>query len=213
MLKKLNIPYHPSKDSIEKFSELLNSQEKNEINCLLWDSKFSGKVYFTICHNGETLFIKFFVIEKDVIAKHTHINDPVYEDSCVEFFIAFDDDTNYYNLEFNSIGTCLAQYGSTFKPDRKLLTVESLQEIKTVSSIKDPNAEGLIEWELTVAIPKQVFAYTQINNFSNKKAKVNFYKCGDDLPEPHFICWNEIKSKELNFHKPEFFGEAVFSSL
>lgn len=45
---------------------------------------------------------------------------------------------------------------------------------------------------------------------NGQNAGVNFYKCGDDLPKPHYLCWNPIKSETPDFHLPEFFGNAIF---
>lgn len=211
MIKKLNIPYRSFIDNLDEITQLINTQEKNEISFSPWNFEFEGKVLFSTFHNGNTFFIKFFVTEKDVIAKYINPNDPVYKDSCVEFFITFDGDSNYYNFEFNSSGTCLAQYGKS-KADRKFLPVKNIQEIKTISAFRNSNLESLIDWELTVAIPAQAFSHHEIKDFSNKKAKINFYKCGDDLPQPHYLCWSPIQSLEPNFHLPEFFGEAIFEN-
>ena len=41
-------------------------------------------------------------------------------------------------------------------------------------------------------------------------ATANFYKCGDDLPEPHFVSWNKIEAPTPNFHLPKYFGEIEF---
>lgn len=209
MFNKLNIPYYPSKGSLDTMSRLLDTKEKNDINISLWDFNFSGKVEFSICHDGNTIYLKFFVTEKDVVAKYIYPNDPVYKDSCVEFFIAFGGDDKYYNLEFNSSGTCLAMYGVS-KNDREFLPVENIREIKTISSYR--SEEDRVNWELTIAIPKETFSHHDIDSFCGKVAKVNFYKCGDDLPQPHYLCWNNIESTEANFHLPEFFGEAIFGN-
>ena len=38
----------------------------------------------------------------------------------------------------------------------------------------------------------------------------NFYKCGNQLPKPHFLSWNPIPTDNVQFHCPEFFGELDF---
>ncbi len=211
MFNKLSIPKCPQAQSLEQVSNYLDSIEKNDINYSPWDYKFDGEVSFSTCYNSDTLYIKFFVQEKDVTAKYINSNDPVYKDSCVEFFISLGDDAHYYNFEFNSKGTCLAQYGLS-KTEREFLPVDVIKSIKSISTFKSTNADGLVEWELIVGIPKEAFAYHQITDFSGKKSKVNLYKCGDDLPKPHYLCWNLIISSEPNFHLPEFFGEAIFQN-
>jgi hypothetical protein len=36
----------------------------------------------------------------------------------------------------------------------------------------------------------------------------NFYKCGDHTSHKHWASWQPVK--ELNFHRPEDFGDIVF---
>jgi hypothetical protein len=67
-----------------------------------------------------------------------------------------------------------------------------------------------VYWELSVAIPSNVFIHHLIPSLSGQKGRVNFHKCGDQLPVPHFLAWNNIQSAEPNFHLPEFFGEIYF---
>jgi hypothetical protein len=38
--------------------------------------------------------------------------------------------------------------------------------------------------------------------------RANFYKCGDLTSHKHWASWQPVK--ELNFHRPEDFGEIVF---
>jgi hypothetical protein len=49
-----------------------------------------------------------------------------------------------------------------------------------------------------------------ITSLSDKKYRGNFYKCGDNLPRPHFLAWNNIQSEEPNFHLSAFFGDLLF---
>jgi hypothetical protein len=43
-----------------------------------------------------------------------------------------------------------------------------------------------------------------------KTCRANFYKCGDDLPEPHFLSWNNIIADKPDFHLPQYFGTLTF---
>src|SRR5471030_1769809 len=89
--------------SLHGISALLD-KNKNPIDIAPWP-QFAGdlKVSFSMAHSGDHIFIKYDVTENEVLARYKHINDPVYKDSCVEFFIAFDDDKAYYNIEFNRL--------------------------------------------------------------------------------------------------------------
>jgi hypothetical protein len=145
-----------------------------------------------------------------VQAKYRNINDPVYKDSCVEFFIAFNGEQQYYNLEFNCLGTCLAGFGQN-QHDRKLLPKQQVSKIKPWASLKVNNrVPQQISWQLTLVIPVEIFSEHQLTDFTGEQVKVNFFKCGDELPDPHYLSWSNINYPEPNFHLPEFFGDMKF---
>ncbi len=192
------------KDAAEKFEPLT----KHSITELNWkDYPYQPQVQFSIAYQEEFIFLKYYVAEKDLKATYIKPNDPVYKDSCVEFFISLGDDCKYYNFEFNSLGTCLAGYGN-IKPEREYLSAHVIDKIKNIPSLTLNN--GLAYWELTVSLPREVFCYHNFDTFKGLKGKVNFYKCGDDLPEPHFLSWNRIETKMPDFHQPAFFGDIEF---
>ena len=66
------------------------------------------------------------------------------------------------------------------------------------------------KWEVALRIPISTFFKHKLKSFDGLKAKGNAYKCGDNLPVPHFISLNPIKTKQPDFHRSEFFGEMTF---
>ncbi|MDB5024052.1 MAG: hypothetical protein JWP78_1807 [Mucilaginibacter sp.] len=200
---------------IGDISSMLDRQKRNFIDIEPWPEYPEyydlPKVSFGIAYSAACIFIKFDVQEHEVLARYRKTNDPVYKDSCVEFFIAFDDDQAYYNLEFNRFGTCLGGYGPE-KEARTLLPAEQLEAIRYERTLlqKRETKEPAINWTLTLAIPAQVFSFHHFTSLQDKKCKVNFYKCGDDLSQPHYLAWNPIESPKPNFHLPCFFGRAEF---
>ena len=150
---------------------------------------------------------KYFVAEKNIRAAAGSINGAVWEDDCVEFFVSFDD-TGYYNEEFNCIGTALAGFGKE-KSSGVRVEESILRKIKYGSHISNADANN-IHWELTLAIPLQVFAHHKLSSLEGKACRANFYKCGDALPEPHFVAWSDIEAPQPNFHLPQFFGILQF---
>src|ERR1700712_4564749 len=193
--KTLQIPFlrevHKN-TSISEISVLLDQQKRNPIDIEPWPDYPEyfdvPKVWFNIAHTGDHLFIKYDVTEHEVLARYKQINDPVYKDSCVEFFIAFDDDKGYYNIEFNRLGTCLGRFG-TDREDRTPLPVDILKTIKYERALKQikNNNEPAINWTLTVAVPVTVFCFHEIDSLQHKKTRMNFFKCGDDLSQPHYL--------------------------
>lgn len=189
-------------------AEKLDSLDKNHIAALNWPEYFyQPSVHFSIAYQEDHIFLKYYVAEKDIRATYGVINDPVYRDSCVEFFISIDDDQRYYNFEFNCIGTCRAAYGAN-RVERDFLPKSLIETIGHQSSFKLNN--GLVNWELTLSLPKELFCHHSLVSFKGLRGKANFYKCGDDLPVPHFLSWNPIDTATPDFHQPLSFGELMF---
>lgn len=116
----------------------------------------------------------------------------------------------YYNIEFNLLGTCMAGYGAG-RENRKSLSKAIIEEIKTYSQIKNKHIDQAeYHWQLTLIIPISFFFQHTLNALKGITAKANFFKCGDELPEPHFLAWNPIKYDKPEFHLPAFFGEVHF---
>ena len=91
--------------------------------------------------------------------------------------------------------------------------LELLDTIKRIPSLGYENfslREGENSWSLIEIIPADVLFRSGVESWSGKSMRANFYKCGDNLPTPHFLSWNAIDWPEPSFHRPEFFGELVF---
>lgn len=213
-MKQLSVPFilQDESASINELSNKLDDISKELIANVPWESyPYKPEVAFAIAHGKDAIFLKFYVEEKHLRAVNSEPNEPVYEDSCVEFFISFEDEAEYYNFEFNCAGTCLLGFGKG-RDGRELISPEIIKKITSQSTLRPAtNAEANIGWELTLAIPFSSFSYHEIASLKGKKCRANFYKCGDKLPEPHFLAWNTILSETPNFHLPEFFGRVEFN--
>jgi len=212
-MRLLKVPYLPGIRYGELALDLKDLFLEAKPDKLTYEPWQSGgnkpDVMFFIAYGDDALYLKFAVKEKHFRATYRQTNDPVYKDSCVEFFIEFDEDNAYYNFEFNAIGTPLVGYG--LPGNRELLPVLLISDIKSAASNKNVQGDLLpFEWELRLAIPFSLFYKHSISTLKGKACKANFYKCGDDLPEPHFLCWNNIIADKPNFHLPEFFGKLIF---
>jgi hypothetical protein len=177
-----------------------------------WVPASGVEVSFDIRHRGTSILLNYFVQEPQVRAVNTEFNSPVWEDSCVEFFIRLEDDPNYYNFEFNAIGTVLGAYGPD-RNSRSWLPDEVLQEVQTTPSLGKgiiETLEGDISWTLEIVIPVAVLVQSGITDISGQQAHANFYKCGDKLKQPHFLSWQPVLTDQPNFHLPQHFGELRF---
>jgi len=55
-------------------------------------------VSFDIRHRGTSILLKYLVQEPQLRAVNMEYNSPVWEDSCVEFFLSLEGDNSYYNF-------------------------------------------------------------------------------------------------------------------
>jgi len=183
----------------------LKSNPIAEVNWKIYP--YSPTVTFKIGYADNSIILKYNINERHVKACYTEHNDPVYKDSCVEFFISFDG-KHYYNFEFNCIGSALVAYGTQDKASRVFLSKKQIETIKVNSRIQRTGND--FSWDLIVNIPINIFIHDNIKTLKGLKCTGNFYKCGDDLPIPHFLSWKAIDYPEPNFHLPAFFGELIF---
>ncbi len=209
-MQKLHIPYCSVTGKLTAAKPLMLAANDYAVEQQPWPRYHTdAEVRFSIVHNNEAIFILYRVKEKHVRHVNTEINGAVWEDSCAEFFIAFDE-KGYYNLEVNCIGTSLLGYGSG-RTNRELLPAEVIKEIRCDVAMKKETE--YYEWELLLQIPVTVFRKHALTSLSAVSVSVNFYKCGDLLPAPHFICWNKIETADPDFHQPAFFAPAVFEEV
>ncbi|QEC58408.1 hypothetical protein FSB75_00420 [Flavisolibacter ginsenosidimutans] len=195
-------------DDLNAIANILRNAEKHPLSFAPWPGyTASADVAFSIAYGDKNLYLQYVVKESIVRAATGKINGPVYEDSCVEFFIRFDNDKAYYNFEFNCIGTVLAGFGPD-RNNRELLSEHVLQNLRCHTVLQKEN--GAINWTLTVVLPFEAFAFHSLSSLHGKQGGANFYKCGDALPQPHYLAWSNIESESPNFHLPEFFGTLLF---
>lgn len=195
---------------VSEISALMDLLPGYDISTINWPGfNYKPEVSFSLAYDINELFIKYFVSESVFRADITQTNGNVYEDSCVEFFIAPGNDNLYYNFEFNAIGTCLMGIG-TGRHDRTRCDKEIVDRIRVFpSSSVNPvrKTSGLYRWDLTVGISPEIFFRHKIDSFTKGLTfRGNFYKCGDKLEIPHYLTWNPIGTDRPDFHRPEHFG-------
>ena len=193
-----------SEHPLSIFSPMWGNANVAQINCSPWD-KGGYKPFTTarVLYSESGIAVKMETDEKPLLSRFTENNSPVCTDSCMEFFFRPNkNDLHYFNFEFNPNGAMLLGYGE----ERNSL--ELIKFDKSVFEVESVIAET---WLLKFFIP---FSFTSqyVDGFSENFFG-NFYKCGDETPHPHWICWNEIKTPEPDFHQPEYFGELVFISV
>ena len=212
-MKHLFIPFtQPSgnRTSAKETSRVSDRQEWHSISSTPWAAyNYLPDVSFAVSHCNDAIILTYSVSENYTQARFHAINDPVYNDSCVEFFISFNM-PYYYNLEFNCLGIAMIGYGKN-RSMRDLLQEDIIRTVRSYPTLKPGFDEGPRQWQLTVMIAVDVFCYDNISSLEGMQAHANFYKCGEQLPQRHYCAWNAIDSPKPNFHLPEYFGSIVFA--
>lgn len=215
--QSLDVPKISIKDSLS-FDNVSSILEKNttlnKINWLEWkEFTYRPEVQFRIAHDDSLLFIKYYVKEEHILALRTDPNSAVHRDSCVEFFVDPIQNGNYYNFEFNCIGTTHLAYGPR-RGERTFIPAELIEnKIKTWSTLGKGSFEeksGMFDWEMIVVIHSSIFTHNKGFSFSKLVSNANFYKCGDDTTKRHYLSWNPVKTANPDFHRPEYFGVLNF---
>lgn len=204
----LNIPYIPSSNDIPAEAAHINISSNN------WAAHFPYAPHAEafLWHSGQFLHIVYRIDEEYVAGVVEADNGKVFTDSCAEFFIAFDNN-GYYNIEANCTGKILMSHRRARKVDVNYLTPVLLSQIKRTPSLGSATfncrkANG--PWELRLDIPVNVFFKHNITDLRGVEANANVYKCGDNLPQPHYLSWSPINTPEPNFHCPDFFAPVRF---
>ncbi len=184
------------------------------VDCQPWadDYPYKPQVHFRIAHSGSHILLHYTVSEHAVRALAGADGGPVWEDSCCEFFIQPMGSLDYYNIECNCTGTLLIGVGQG-RAGRTPAPQSLLSQVLRWSSLGSGQLslrEISLPWELSLIIPARVLFRHTITTLSGLQFRVNFYKCGDCLPRPHFLSWQPIRLPKPDFHCPAFFGALSF---
>ena len=201
--------------TLDEVSDLLERHTTlNAISTVNWDAfSYQPEVRFRIAYGKNQIWLKYYVQEKYILAQKTETNAAVAGDSCVEFFFDPLGDGNYYNFEFNCIGTPHLSFGPD-RHNREFVKPEVIEKhLRIVSTLGNRPFEertGDYRWEMTIIIPSQLLTFHKGLNLSGRKSRANFNKCGDNTSEKHYLTWNPVKAPKPDYHRPEFFGNLIF---
>lgn len=211
--------YAPFVEGLESLSyeELRNvMKEKGSpqaISTVNWPQyPYCPGVSFSIARSATHLFVSFLVSEKSIRGAVSEDNGPVYQDSCVEFFVQVPGQDFYYNFETNCIGVMHAAKRKS-RAEKAQFPADTMSRIIRYSSLpKEPFEEKFsddgFKWNVIIGIPFDIIGLDPAN--LPEKITANFYKCGDNLSDPHFLSWNPIKINKPDFHRTDYFGEIEF---
>lgn len=143
-----------------------------------------------------------FACRETPLVRYRNPGDPVWNDSCMEFFANFDPERSdlYLNVELNAGGGILLGVGKG-RENREPIT--SFHPYPTPEAVVE---DGL--WRVSLLLPLDLIesVYGKIDFKPGYTFRGNLYKCGDETPQEHYLSWNPISLPEPDFHCPKFFG-------
>lgn len=209
----------PSAQQIDSIFNTMNI-EYHKIDVENWQGyNYHPDVQFRIAYSPTEIYLQYLVTENELKAVYEQDEESApYKDSCVEFFCIPGEDSTYYNLEMNCIGKGTFAGGAK-RTERTRFGKETLSKIRRTSSLgtktlgiktlADNNGKPFT-WQLTIALPVELFSLSEVKPLAGRTIKANFYKCGDQMPHPHYLSWNPIGTERPNFHTPTYFGNIHF---
>ena len=182
-------------------------------------SEHRPKTAVRLLYNEEGIFGIFRVDDRYVRCVRTRYGEPVYKDSCVEFFVRPKPEKGYFNFEFNCGGALLCSYitnperpADGFKeyvliPETEGKAIEIFHSMPRVVDLEIADLTG---WTLEFFMPFSLLEKYSgpIGDIHGQEWTANFFKCGDETSHPHWVSWQPLPS--LNFHMPGYFGLVKF---
>jgi hypothetical protein len=162
----------------------------------------------------------FRVQDRYVRCLRTQYHDPVWKDSCVEFFAQPRPDRGYFNFEFNCGGAFLCCYitnpepaGDFFKEFVKLPAAigQTIQAHSSLPPRIEPEIDQPVSWTLSFFIPITLFEHYlgPLGSLPGQTWRGNFFKCAEENSHPHWASWSPVD--QFNFHRPNCFGSLKFA--
>ena len=177
---------------------------KAPIDEYVWGGEYRPEAYAqAVFVPGDGFYAKLTVKETNPKAVYKNNGDPVYKDSCLEFFAAYKNG-GYINCEMNCNGAILSAYGEG-RGERTPIN-ELAGKYPEVKAEKSGN-----EWSVTVRVGLEIIekVYGDSDFRSGDVFYGNFYKCGDDCDIPHYGSFSPIKTEKPDFHRPEYFAKFI----
>ena len=203
-------------DDMQAVDQAFDGIEAQPIGCCNWPEQYpyTPKVSFRIFHTGDLLWLRFDVEERYTAARVTEDNGQVWTDSCVEFFLELDD-RGYYNFETTCPGPVPPGSRRPLPAPAPAAPGVLPWGRPTPPLPAEPFAEreGDTRWSVTLATPPQALFRHDLKTWNGLEARMNLYKCGDNLSHPHSLSWRPIATEKPDFHRPEFFERVKFQDI
>ncbi len=180
---------------------------KAYIDVYSWSQAYTPAAYAqVIFKEGDGFYVRMFCEEENPRAVYTKFDDPVYLDSCLEFFCDYVPgkfEGYYINTEMNANGAFLTYWAHGI--GNYEMMPDKTDTLPAVEAFKQDGGWGVL---LHVSLDMIRDIYGADTDFSvGSVVRMNFYKCGSECDIPHYGAWREVELDAPNFHSPQFFGD------
>lgn len=158
----------------------------------------------------DKIYIRAKAQDKYIKCDAKELNDPVYEDSCFEFFVTPWDQKSqsYFNIEINCMGVLYMAYKDG-KGGKKMISKEQSRQISIKSSLKESkDIDKELGWELEIIVPIGLLEEISEKEIKKDVWHGNFYRCGGK-EDDQYASWNPIEFEKPSFHQPMQFGRLI----
>ncbi len=171
------------------------SGEKEQTGArLMWDDTY--------------LYLSFRCDDAHIWAEYYDINDPTYNDDCVELFWnpSPDRQQNYYQFEINCIGNLL----SVLHGERSTIMLPHIGQTidGTVNDDTDTDSGWIIE--AAIRFDEYPGLFTATPPQDGDMWRIGLNRCGGNT-NPQYSQWSPSQTSRPSFHQPDDFGRLVFS--
>lgn len=176
------------------------------INQLEWTEHTDITAYAQLTYGADCLYVHLHADEKYIRAEGFGTLDEPYLDSCLEFFFSpSNGDSRYINIEMNP--NCCIYFGIGTGNDNLIrIILPQGADSLNAECRKTPGS-----WDLYYELPFSLIRLFFPDFAPEGHLRANFYKCGDLTKQEHYLSWNRVECEKPDFHRPEYFGELIFS--
>lgn len=224
MYKKYNVP--KAKEPVELDGNWQGGPWRDVEPCDVkhWmgdEPEHKPKTQAKLLYDDKYIYVMFRVEDKYVRAVAQNYHDPVYFDSCVEFFFSPGEDASigYFNIEINCGGVMLVRHtivagDGVTKTSTKFPNADCdrIEIYHSEPKIVEPEKQEPTTWIIEYKVPFDLLEkYCQVSRPApGVKWRANFYKCADMTSQPHWLTWSVVDYPTPNFHLPQYFGTLLF---
>lgn len=177
------------------------------------------KTQARLLYDDKALYVLFRVEDQHVRAVAQKHQDPVCQDSCVEFFFtpSSKNDGRYFNIEMNCGGIMLFHFQDAPRKrascDLEAADLERVEIAHSLPKNVEPEITAPTLWTVEYRVPFEILTrcYPDLVKPSpGAQWRANLYKCADSTSQPHWLSWAKVNKPKPDFHVPADFGILEF---